>query len=544
MELKSSPQGRLDRAPSALGRLLAARGTWLPPVAAVVVVAATGELLHLTRAVSDANQAFQVMGFDPDRAALLAAFMAEAIVVPIAVLLTGATLTSALAGVAVGASAFAQTFVDETRLASTPAAGQGSLDVTGWLLTVVTLGFAFLAIGWATAALAAIVRRRLGTALTTTREIVARRRSPASAGGPLAVVAVALLVVITVPVLGDMLNYDPDARMRAGATTTAGLAAAPQAHQEQQVPTLPAPVLDRPGILQIPGVAGRPPGAILAATQPWRAWQPSGSGSSVDVTFPAPWVDGTSTTAGVEIYLPPGYDTSNRRYPVLYEAPFSLASWIHGIDLPATLDELIDTGQMPASIVVFVSETGGPFPDSECANSADHREWFDRFITTQVVPYVDQHERTIPTAAARGIFGYSQGGFCASMLTLQHPDVFGTAIAFSGYALAGLRNADMPNAWRVYDGNPAIEAANSPLDLVRQISPSVAGKVMLMLSANPDESFFGSQYGMLASAAHDAGIPVDLFPTPFGHRWTAIRYQLPDILAALGERWTALGVLA
>jgi S-formylglutathione hydrolase FrmB len=130
------------------------------------------------------------------------------------------------------------------------------------------------------------------------------------------------------------------------------------------------------------------------------------------------------------------------------------------------------------------------------------------------------------------------------MLALQHPDVFESAIAFSGYAQAGLRNSETPNAWRVYGGNPALEAANSPVELARRVPSVLAHNLLLILSANPNEAFYGPQYAMLATAAHDAGIPVALFPTPLGHHWTAIRYQAPAVLATLGERWAALGVFA
>jgi hypothetical protein len=61
-------------------------------------------------------------------------------------------------------------------------------------------------------------------------------------------------------------------------------------------------------------------------TKPWLARKPTGSGHVTVVNMPAPWTGGT--TADVSIYTPPGYDPhGNLLYPVLYEAPTSLALW-------------------------------------------------------------------------------------------------------------------------------------------------------------------------------------------------------------------------
>src|SRR5439155_22890700 len=50
----------------------------------------------------------------------------------------------------------------------------------------------------------------------------------------------------------------------------------------------------------------------------------------------------------------------------------------------------------------------------------------------QLIPWVDANLRTIPTRGARAIAGLSQGGFCSMSYAARHPDLFATALAYSG----------------------------------------------------------------------------------------------------------------
>ena len=81
---------------------------------------------------------------------------------------------------------------------------------------------------------------------------------------------------------------------------------------------------------------------------------PKGAGRTMSVQLPAPWQDGTSRTATVDIYLPPGYDKGDARYPVFYEAPATL-QWQEGMAFTNTMDKLMTSGQLPPAIVVFAA---------------------------------------------------------------------------------------------------------------------------------------------------------------------------------------------
>jgi enterochelin esterase-like enzyme len=516
------------------------------PVAAVAVGSLTFLVLRRSGTLADADAALQVMGFDPDRARLLTSFVAEAIVVAVSVLVTRAALVASLTGMAAGALEFERTFRRETTAAmATGGGGAGRFSMTGWAATLLAFVLALVIVAWATASLALIVRRWLVAAGGDVRAVATPSRRRNDVVRPALVAVMALLLAVGLPVFSDMVNYTPDVDMRSGGAQVADLPDASAAPPSVAGATLPPQTLDQPGV--VPGAgsaaAGGNPGPVLVTSRPWRRWQPSGFGSTTVATFPAPWIGGRWPTATVTIYLPPGYQSSSIRYPVIYEVPWNLTGgWATAGNMQATLDSLITSGAMPASIVVFVSELGGSYGDAECSNTADGLEWFDTYLTQTVVPYVDGQFRTIATPMARAVMGFSQGGYCAPTLVLRHPDLFRSAIALSGYYQAGIRSHETPTAWHAFGGNPAVEAASSPLQMVARISPSEAGSLFFELEAAPHEAFFGPQYTAFASTLHNDGVPLALFPTSLGHSWSAVRSVEPRMLTTLGERWAALGV--
>ncbi len=139
------------------------------------------------------------------------------------------------------------------------------------------------------------------------------------------------------------------------------------------------------------------------------------------------------------VYLPPSYNTPQGRtkhYPVLYllhGSPGKDIDWITGGKANESADTLIDTGEIPELIMVLPDGNGRPGATSEWADSFDHRQLIETYVTRDLVHYVDQHYRTIPDAAHRAIGGLSMGGFGATNIAVHHPDVFGTVISLGGY---------------------------------------------------------------------------------------------------------------
>ncbi|HUU17768.1 MAG TPA: alpha/beta hydrolase-fold protein, partial [Sedimentisphaerales bacterium] len=158
------------------------------------------------------------------------------------------------------------------------------------------------------------------------------------------------------------------------------------------------------------------------------------------------------------IYLPPGYETSGKGYPVVYLLPglgaterwwacgeFSPFFSLLGIavqNLPeagfaSIIDGLIADGKMQPMIIVM-PDISTAYGGSFCVNSALNGNHED-YIVNDIVPYIDANYRTLPSRNSRGIAGHCMGGYAAMYLTMRHPDVFGAAASHSGTLMtAGL----------------------------------------------------------------------------------------------------------
>lgn len=131
----------------------------------------------------------------------------------------------------------------------------------------------------------------------------------------------------------------------------------------------------------------------------------------------------------IYVYLPPSYNTSEKRYPVVYYLPGYGDSSVIGFRLPDDMDSLIESGAVNEMIMVVAggdSRMGGSF----YVNSPVTGNWED-FIVNDLVGYVDAHFRTLPQADSRGITGHSMGGFGALNIAMHHPDVFGAVYSMS-----------------------------------------------------------------------------------------------------------------
>lgn len=123
----------------------------------------------------------------------------------------------------------------------------------------------------------------------------------------------------------------------------------------------------------------------------------------------------------ISIYLPPDYEKTERRYPVMYYLPFGKQLMEDG-QLNALLDAAIAEQRIPPFILVS-GDFGLPDSINFFGNGPTTGRWLDH-IRNEVVPYADKHYRTLRNPAARGIGGHFLGGYAAFRLAMQHPDIF------------------------------------------------------------------------------------------------------------------------
>ena len=540
---------------------------WIRIALAIAVGAVVVGLIWFAQVLPGVDASLVDMGFDPDRARLLSALTMGGLTAAGASLLTGGRIAPVLVGAAVfGAFDFAR-FRTETLAALASRGADGRFDPLGWLLTGATLAIVGLVICWASSLIALAVRNRLLPLARIVQAWAGRRRPARRELGRLgAAGAVALALAVAGSTFGDLMNYSPDVHMRSGASLPLGLFSGPASIPSSGPGGAPgtgsdtgtgaggpsnAPAASQAAIDTVVQtgrlVAGPLPGSFvspgaLSTQQPWAAHPPSGTGRISTAFLPGPWIGGTRSAAQVDIYLPPGYGSPGVRYPVVYEAHYPLDKWTSSMQLPAVLDALITSGSIPPEIFVFASTGGGPYADSECADSYDGREWFNRYVATTLVSFIDGHYPTIATPAARSLMGFSQGGYCAAALLFRHPDVFGQAISLSGYFSAGLETRTTLNAWMPFHHDPAFIRAASPINLATTMPAAARARLFIVLSADPASLPFGPEMVSFASVLAQQGFSFALVPTPDAHSWPVVRTLLPTFLRMVAQRQVALGV--
>jgi S-formylglutathione hydrolase FrmB len=221
------------------------------------------------------------------------------------------------------------------------------------------------------------------------------------------------------------------------------------------------------------------------------------------------------------LYLPPSYSLAQaqtKRYPVLYllhGSPGGARDWLVAGQANTSADMLIAAGSIHELILVLPDGNGRPGMTSEWADSFDHTQLIETFVSKELVSYVDQHYRTLADAQHRAIGGLSMGGFGAMNIAIHHPDVFGSALSFGGYYYA---------EGAIWGRNAAYQQANSPLLTIGQNQE--ARKLHIYLGAASEDQPYYSDARQFAQALDKLHIPYTFDILPGHHAWSIWQSQL------------------
>ena len=152
-----------------------------------------------------------------------------------------------------------------------------------------------------------------------------------------------------------------------------------------------------------------------------------------------------------QVYLPAGYQLSEKRYPVVY--------MLHGIggeegDWPRTgIAKTADEMALQAILVMLDGDdsfyvdtqtkadyeaclkTPRPFGKAEDRTTYCVRDGrYESYVVTDAVAHIDASYRTIASREGRAIGGLSMGGYGALVLGMRHKDVFSSIASHSGIA--------------------------------------------------------------------------------------------------------------
>ncbi len=140
---------------------------------------------------------------------------------------------------------------------------------------------------------------------------------------------------------------------------------------------------------------------------------------------------GIDLKRSISVYLPPGYNTSGKSYPVIYY--FHSINWSNdrmfeeGNVAKPLLDRAITNGVINEFILVAANYSS-PTMGSWFENSPTSGKWLD-YTIEEVLPYVDSHFRTIRHRNSRGLAGEFLGAYGALKFAMLYPDLFSVVYA-------------------------------------------------------------------------------------------------------------------
>ena len=171
---------------------------------------------------------------------------------------------------------------------------------------------------------------------------------------------------------------------------------------------------------------GRMPGCAPLAETRHRSEVPHGKLESFEFKSKA-----RRDVRQISVYLPPGYERSEERYPVVYVQDGDVSLSDGRFD--RIVDNLLADRAITPLILCFVP------PDNRAVEYWISEKEYAAFLTEELVPAIDKRYRTLAAPEHRAVAGSSLGGRISTYLVLNHPDVFSICIGQSSYFEKGCK---------------------------------------------------------------------------------------------------------
>jgi S-formylglutathione hydrolase FrmB len=244
-----------------------------------------------------------------------------------------------------------------------------------------------------------------------------------------------------------------------------------------------------------------------------------------------------------QVYLPPAWFARSRpALPVimlLHGEPGDPSNWVEGGNAAATTDAWAAAHGGVAPVLVMPDINGSDVADTECVDSPVGNA--ETYLTVDVPAVVQKEFGTKPPGAGWAVAGLSEGGSCALMLTLRHPQLFATFGDFGG--LVGPRVSDTNDdtastVTELFSGSQQVFAAHEPATLLGSVNPAYrALGGWFQVGGDDGQPLAAAQ--QLVPLAQQAGITTCLVVVPgAGHTfdvWSAaFSSSLPWMAGRLG----------
>jgi glucan 1,4-alpha-glucosidase len=206
----------------------------------------------------------------------------------------------------------------------------------------------------------------------------------------------------------------------------------------------------------------------------------------------------------VQVYLPPDYNTSSARYPVLYMQDG--AEYVTRARAALIAANLIAAKRVAPFIIVFIAPV-------DRFKEYWANDLYADFLATELVPLIDARYRTLTGRDARAVMGASLGGVNSVWAALRHSETFA-------------RVGGQSSSFQI--DNERVVGALSRLDMMKGERP-----FKFYFDVGRMESILGVNRRVRVML-RAKGYAVGYMETETGHNWTSWRDRLAN---AFEELW-------
>jgi len=245
------------------------------------------------------------------------------------------------------------------------------------------------------------------------------------------------------------------------------------------------------------------------------------------------------------IYLPAGYDQSDRSYPVLYLLHGSgdnHTGWVQFGQVQHIANKTIAEGNATPMIIVM--------PDADTGtkgyfNTIDRNFNYEDFFFKELIPHIEKEYRVRSDKHYRAVSGLSMGGGGTIFYALHRPDLFAAAAPLS----ASTGNWDLEQfKARSKNSNPDLSEKqiedyynrHSIESMVKNSSEEELKKIKGIrwyISCGDDDFLYEGNSNMHILFRKNE-IPHEYRVKDGGHTWTYWRNELPLVLEFVSKSFT------
>ena len=252
--------------------------------------------------------------------------------------------------------------------------------------------------------------------------------------------------------------------------------------------------------------------------------------------------DKLGTDVRYSIYLPDGYNYSERKYPVLYLLhgwTDDETSWLQMGEVQKIADETIQKGKSTAVVIVMPDAS-----DTWYINSYDNKILYEDMFFKELIPFIQDTYRVRSQKQYQAISGLSMGGYGAFLYTIHHPECCTACAPLSAavYTDEQMKKALHTDRGKLFDilygkGNLTKHwYKNSILHLLESAELDSSFDVAYDIDCGDDDSLLHGN-NIAHELLKEKGIKHEFRVRDGGHTWSYWRTALPSVLEFISKRF-------